>query len=215
MPYRKRYPKKRKYVRKSNGSDGSRALVIAKKLNRLISFEHKFLDTQQNAVAASVTGVISQISNMSQGDTTSTRNGSNVKVISIYLSYFISQHASSTSTQMRIMLVQDNQTNQAIYATNQLLQDPTAGDNIVSARLLDNSRRFTVFYDKSHSLSATGETTINRRFYKKCNILLRYDANAGTVADLTEKSLSMITFTNEAANFPLITSFVRVMFVDN
>ncbi len=215
MPYRKRYPKKRKYVRKSNGSDGAKALALAKKINSLISFERKFLDTDITAAAMSVAGVITPLSNLVLGDTTETRNGSNIKVVSIQFNYFITQHASSTSTQCRVMLVLDNQTNQLQYATNQLLEDVTSGGNIVSPRLLDNRSRFTVLYDRIHGLSATGETTVSRRFYKKCNIILRYDANDGTVADLTIKSLSQIGFTNEATNFPLITSWVRLTFVDN
>ncbi len=221
----RRYAKKQSYSRNGRPgyikcgkmvlTDAQRALAMAKYLKGIVNVEYKIMNTQNTGTAITVTPIITAITNLQQGDTNTTRDGSNVKVVSLYWRYILLQHASATSTFVRCMVVVDKQTNETIFEIGDLLSDVTAGDGIVSPRQLDHMARFSVLYDKVHALSATGQTNSYHNFYKKMQLKLRYDANAGTIADLTMSSIALVFISNEATNTPTITSFVRCRFVDN
>jgi len=165
-------------------SDARKALLLARHVKNLINVEVKNHDVQQTAVAFTNTGVITQLSNIAQGDTTITRDGAQCKVIGIYLAYFLQVSATAPRTAVRIMLVLDKQMNQAIYTIGDLLEDVTGSDILITPRNLDNKHRFTVLYDKNHNLSTANSTVVVRKYIKR-NILLRYDASVPDITDLT------------------------------
>lgn len=223
MPFHKKFERK---VRRRVGqyskcagyvaSDARRALVLAKHLKSIINVEFKHLtQVQTNLAVPNAAGVIIQLTNVGLGDTSITRDGSNIKFVSIGLEYHITQHASAVSTICRIMVVHDRQTNQAIYTTADLLHDATAVDSINSPRNLDNTRRFQVLYDKRHMFSDSGSTIGKSQFYKKLQLKLRYDANAADITDLTQSSLSLLIISNEPTNTPLFHGAIRLRYVDN
>ncbi len=197
-------------------SDAKKALFIAKHLKSIINVEFKHLTNfQTNLSVPDAAGTIVQLTNVVQGDTSVTRDGSNIKIISIGLDYHVIQHATAVSTVVRIMVIHDRQTNQALYTTGDLLADATTIDSISSPRNLDNTRRFQVLYDKKHLFSDSGSTVARGKFYKKLQYKLRYDANAGTIADLTQSSLSLLVISNEPTNVPLFHGAIRLRYVDN
>ncbi len=221
MPYKKRY--KRSYTSRpgyvSCGkmvvSDAAKALQMAKYLKGIVNVEFKNHDVQQTAIALSNAVTITQLTNIAQGDTTVTRDGAQCKIVSIMLNYTLQINASAAGTVIRVMLVHDRQTNQAIYTSGDLIEDTTAIDSLVSPRNLDNKLRFSVLYDRVHTLSIAGNQKVNTKFYKKLNIKLRFDNAAAAITSLTQSSLSLVNWTDEATNVPSITSFVRLRFVDN
>lgn len=194
--------------------DAKKALVIAKGIRRLMNVEIKNFDTLLSGVVCSTVPLISQLTNIPVGDTTNSRDGSQCKMIGIEMNYTLAVNATLPRTVVRIMLVLDKQTNQAIYLNTDLLEDVTASDNIVSPRNLDNKHRFQVLYDRTHMLSLSVATVTVKKYIKK-DVLLRFDASTPSIADLTQNSLSFVRFTNEAANEPTINAFLRVRFVDN
>ncbi len=218
---------KKKYTRKSHrpgyvacgrmvASDAQKALAMAKYLKGIVNVEFKHLDNAQtNLTMPATVGTIVQLTNVVLGDTSITRDGSNIKIVSIYLEYDITQHVTATATACRVMFVHDRQTNQAIFTTADLLHDVTAIDVINSPRNLDNTSRFQVLYDKKHYLSDTNNLITSGKFHKKVQFKLRYDANAGTIADLTQSSLALVVFSNEATNAPTFHGFIRLRYVDN
>lgn len=222
MPYKRSYNKRGGYRRpgyKACGkmviSDASKALALAKNVRRLINVEYKFIDTQNNATNITTTPLIVQLSNIIQGDTTITRDGSQLKCLSLQWSYFLSQDESSITSIIRCMLVKDKQTNQAIYAAGDVLSDVDAGDAIVSPYNRDNRKRFTIMYDRIHVLSDSGVKLVHNGQKFSQEQILRYDANAGTIADLTQASYSLLLISSEPVNGVDFTSFVRLNFVDN
>ncbi len=220
-------PYKRKYNKKSNGrpgyircgkmvvSDAAKALQMAKYLKTIVNVEFKNHDVQQTAAAVASGGVQVQLSNIAQGDTTITRDGAQCKVVSISLRYTIFMNQSATASSMRVWLIQDSQTNQALFTIADFLEDVTVDDAINSPRNLDNKHRFRVLYDKVHNLSITGRQISSHRFYKKLNVKLRFDNAAAAITSLTQNSLSLLVISDEATNTPAITSFVRLRYVDN
>ncbi len=223
MPYQRKSTRKKTghsrpgYVRcgKMVISDASKALSLAKYLKTIVNVERKNHDVSQLALAMTTTPIIIQLTNILQGDTTVTRDGSQCKILSIEFSYFIIQHVSALDTQTRVMLVLDKQTNQAIYVPGDVLVDVTAGQNINSSRNLDNTRRFSVLYDKVHTLVNTGTSSFHRRFNKSVQYLIRFDNAAAAITSLTQSSLSMMIMSNEGTNTPDLSFRVRLRFVDN
>ncbi len=196
--------------------DAQKALAIAKSVRSLINVEVKNFDFQQTLTAVNDAVGISQLSNIPQGDTTVTRDGAQIKMLGYELNYWIRRSSSSnTATLVRIMLVVDKQTNQAIYTNADLLEDATTSDNIVSPRNLDNMKRFVVLYDRVHVISATGNGGVHVKKYIKKELLIRYDGSTPSIADLTSNSLSLVQFGSETTNDPLVTIFGRLRYVDN
>lgn len=171
--------------------------------------ERKFIDTQLTSSSITSTPVITQLCNMAQGLTENTRVGSKVVVSGIQLKYFITQ---STTKHFRLMVVQDKQTNGAIYVAGDLLADATGGDAIVSPVNRDNKNRFKVVYDKMDSVSVAGPASAMRSTFIKLNTPLRYDGNAGDITDLTSSSYSVMAISD--ASSTALTIFVRLFFID-
>ncbi len=219
MPYKK-YPKKvyRRPGYKACGKmvygDASRALAVAKGLRRLLNVEIKNFDTQSTVQAINQTPTIQQLSNIPQGDGTSARDGAQCKVIGVELNYTLSHNAAGGGNLIRIMLVLDKQTNQAIYAASDLLEDVTGNDNLVSPRNLNNKHRFSVIHDRLHMMSAATPVVHFRKFIKR-DILLRFDDSTPSIADLTQNSISLLQVGNNTSNLPTLTSFIRLRYVDN
>lgn len=223
MAYRYRYRKKRRFYKKRtykrSGNKyinyGLKALKIAQYLKSVLNVEFKEHNVQATAEALPTTGIITQLTNIAQGDTKSTRDGDQVKLTQIYVNGIIQKHASATATSVRILLVMDKQTNGAIYTLADLLEDTSASDNIVSANNLDNKFRFKVLYDKVFNVSNSGESRRKYKIFKKLPIKIRYDGNAGDITDITSWSLSLVAIADEATNTPGHTFFARLRFVDN
>ncbi len=219
MPYRRKYKKKSYrpgYVAcgKMVLGDAAKALKMASYLKSIVNVEFKNHDTNVQEVI-STTASITQLTNIAQGDTTVTRDGSSCKIVSLMLNYFITMHASAIESIMRVIVVHDRQTNQAIYAAADLLHDTSINDALNSPKNLDNDRRFSILYDRCHSLSSAGTTIKNFKFYRKLALRIRYDNAAAAITSLTQNSLSIFLISNEATNTPSINFFLRLRFVDN
>lgn len=219
MPYKRNY--KKRYSRpgyqacgKMVLGDAKKALVIASHLKRLVNVEIKNHDVKQTGITVTTTPVIIQLSNIPQGDTTVTRDGSQCKVLSLEFTANVNRHASGTVTLIRLILVCDKQTNQAVYLHSDLLADVTVGDNILSPFNLDNKFRFQVLMDVTFNLSTSVTAKKIKRSIRMSKIL-RFDANTSAIADLTSNSLSLVQITNETTNQPAIHMFSRLRFVDN
>ena len=111
------------------------------------------------------------------------------------------------------MVIHDKQTNGAAYADSDILADDSAVDNIVSPRNRDNLHRFDVLYDRVHPISLTGMDQAYVSKFIKLNIPVRYDGNAGTIADLASSSLSVFNMSRISASE--LTMFFRVFYTDS
>lgn len=194
--------------------DARKALVIAKSVKRLINVEVKNFDTQNTLLNLTQTPVIIQLFNIPVGDTTNSRDGAQCKVIGIEFNYFLNANTTEAPTRVRIMMILDKQTNQAIYANDDVLQDVTGSDNIVSPRNLNNKHRFQVLLDRTHMLTLASSSVVVKRYIRK-DILLRFDASTPSIADLTQNSISLLVMTSLSTNVPQFTHFTRLRYVDN
>ncbi len=218
MPYNRRYRKKRKPQGRPWGrymDTASKALKVALTVKKLLNVEFKRFDVSATAQAQTTTVTILQVSNILLGDGGLSRDGNQIKITGIYLNYLWTIHASATTTQVRVMLVQDSQTNGAIYAASDLLVDQTGTDNIISPYNLDNKYRFRVLFDRTHVLNDNGNQSVIVNKFIKLDQRMRFDASAGDITDVTSMSYSLVFVSSEATNTPARTHHCRIRFIDN
>lgn len=214
----KRSYKKTKYKSKTKYSKSDKALYYAKKaLSRTSEAELKVIDTSFSAVGIpNAGGSISTLTNMVKGLDGNDRIGDDIYIRSIGLRGDVIMNTTANSTVAVIMIIQDNQTNAALYTTAALLENTTAGTSVTSYLNKDNSGRFKVLYRKQVQLSDNGNQVVHINYFKECNIPINYNqVNGGTIADLTCKSLSIVMISNESLNEPVFTGNARLRFVDS
>lgn len=220
MPYNnysnrryKRKPRSRKYQRKNIFWHrlNNKVQHLAKRLNT----EKKCIDVSNSTQAFGQTGTVIQLTNLVQGLTDITRVGSQVKITSAYIQIYLTLNAIAPHSIVRLLLVHDKQTNQAVYATSDLLETVGTASSIVSPLNLDNKFRFQILKDKRYVLSSAGPSNRVVKMFIPLQQLIRYDANAGTIADLSSSSLSLVLISDEATNMPNANYFVRLRYVDN
>ncbi len=226
--YRKRYTKpyrKPDYLGSYNRYVGAAAGTMALahqvfKLKRLINVEQKFFDvTSASTAIPDGVGTIVQLTNIPQGDTDETRDGAQVKLTSWSFKAIVTVNASEavTGASVTVLLVEDKQTNQAIYTTATLMANTGNVLGVVSSLNLDNKFRFKVHKRWIFQVNTSSGPKRILKFYKKFNnkMFLRFDASTPAIADLTTKSLSLLVISNQATNEPIITFFNRLRYIDN
>ncbi len=210
-----RYTKYKKYGMISL-SVANKALNIALKIKRLLNVEYKFVDTQQTpAVGITQAGIFQDLPLTAQGTTVSTREGDQIKLMSLYLNYFGSMSASASASTVRVVIVHDKQPNGASATNSQIWDDATANDLIISPANLGNKYRFKVLYNKLHQMSISGNQNFRGSKYMKLAMPVRYSASAGTIADITTNNIQLWFISDEPTNLPAVRSFLRLRYVDN
>lgn len=216
MPYRKYKKKgcKTPMFGKADKYVAKQAFNMAKKALMSLNVEYKCHDVNDNLVSVNQTPTIIQLTNIPQGSTAITRDGNQIKITANYLRFNIIGGSSANSL-FRLMLVQDKQTNQAVYTIGDLLATGDANSNITSPLNIDNKYRFTVLYDKVFRTSNVSNNALYKDIYKKMQLRIRYDASTPDITDLTSSSLSLVFISNLASGNPSITYYNRIRFVDN
>ena len=223
MLYKRGYKNKKRTYRpgyKACGtmvlSDAQRALVKVSQLKSLLNVEYKHHNISSSSTAITDAGIITNVSSLNEGVISINWDGGQVKWTSFRFAYHLGISASAFRSMVRIMVVHDKQTNQAQFTLADLLFDATIVDAINSPYNINNASRFNVLYDKKHVLTDNGANQlISRLLHKKLNIKMRYDADAGTVADQSQDSISLVFISNEVTNDPTITFNYRARFIDN
>lgn len=139
------------------------------------------------------------------------------------------QNAADNSSCIRLILVQDNQTNGTQMTAAQLLADNSAADTTIhSYQNLSNFGRFRVLKDKKITVSdmtLTGSPTAGdvvqsgfKRAFKmnvtfKNPVSVRFNAtNGGTIADIVDNSFHVICAADNIALAPTLAYSCRVCY---
>ena len=191
----------------------SKALAVGYGVKRLLNVEYKAHDVTASGTSIVSTPSIIQITNIDQGDTSLTRDGAQIKLTNINVKYTL--EVGSVDCLVRVMLVRDTQTNQAIYSIGDLLEN--TGSLIINSPLnLDNKFRFNVLYNRVHKLSPdAGQSLVVGHIFKKVGTKIRYDDTGNGIADITSRSYSLVFVSNTALNPPSLFMVSRVRFIDN
>ncbi len=170
--------------------------------------ERKFHDVDLALTPVTALLAINNTGVIVQGNSESERIGRKITLRSINIRGALKLNAATTAAssanEFRIMIVQDTQTNGAIFAATQLLET----DTIESFRNLANSSRFKVLKTKEISLNAGGAAPsgaalvfgeAHRRFTMNipCAIPIEYD-NSSTDGAITSVRSNNIYFCIQA-----------------
>lgn len=201
---------------KSGLSLASKAISIANGVRSLINVEYKHYDTTSSA-ARTTTPQFNSLSSIPQGDTTSSRNGDNVRIKSIQLRGNCNFNSVGSDIQRcRIILFRDKLnsnpgTNDPDQTTYKVLDGTTTVD-VNSLRYKDLQSRFTILYDKVINLSEK-TPCVTWTYYKRCSYKVKYEDSTTQVA--MNNNIYIMLFSSSATNAPSIAYDSRVQYIDN
>ncbi len=195
---------------------------------RLPNPEKKFFDTTLAATNFSTAGTIANNSLVviPEGDGESARIGRKIVVTNLRMRGMVqlpSRTDSGSSTQYRIIVYVDTQTNGAAATATNILE--TA--DFRSWRNLANQERFQILMDKSRVINVQSSTItaadaiatqqVNHvfKYSKKCNLAIMYDNSATTGAIGTQRSNNIGVLIIAENGIPTIQYIARVRFRDN
>ncbi len=211
-----------KIIKVKRGSNIARsALKIAKKALSRSSGEFKVIDVSSVGFAIpDGGGTVFQLTNVAQGDTIITRNANKTVVKMIEMKLMLKINASASSSQIRVILLKDKQTNGAVFAATEVLESVANILGLLSPYEVNNKQRFHIISDKVYVLNRPGVGAVvdPARYVtlkRKLNMVMHYD---GTNADITgpqTNSLALLLISNEPTNEPTADLFLRTSFIDN
>lgn len=180
---------------------------INRRVNKLLrGVEKKFHDVQPiSQTPTNTTGVVLNITDLDEGDTSSTRTGEKVTCKSLYFKGEIAKHASATSTKVRIFLAR--QKNNQVPAINGILQSGTinAPYNVEFKKLVE------VFNDRTFIVDAT-TPKIQYNYMIPKEFQISFSGAAGT--DLGSNSVYLCMISSEATNTPTVSGYSRMLYTD-
>lgn len=226
MPYyakRRYYRKRRPYRKKSSQSwldkkystkdIAMSAYKSAKWLASMVNVEKKVF-TKDFSSTVGTSGHISGLNQMATGDSINTRDGNSIRCKSIIVAGNCRWSGSGTDSQLRVLLIWDNQQENAT--------DPGLASIFGSATpeqfaLLNPNTlgRYTIVADKRFSMRQSNQAAANVMF-KFSAKLNRHSRFSGTSAsDITKNGLYIVIYSNEATNTPTVEYTTQFRYVDN
>lgn len=214
MPFRRRMRRRRVVRRRrgiSYGQIGRKIWRDVKWLKSVVNVEKKYIDTTATTTSPAA-GAFVLLNGCTTGTSAITRDGQSIKMVSIYENYFWSINAAAATTYVRTVIVLDRQANGAAPS----FTDIFVNSGVLSAANIGNSKRFKIVHDTRKTLSLNGNEMVRHKKFTKCSIHTEYNTgSAGTIADIQTNSLYLFHMSDQGANVPGFSYFVRVRFIDN
>lgn len=199
-----------------------------KKINKQAELKH--IDTFNNGTVIPAAGLIFPLNLSVQGNTDITRDGDDTMGTSIqWRIRYIGDDDRLAETVIRFILAWDRQPNGVLSTFAQLL-DNSVITSLVHAPYNHNfQERFKILHDSTHVLKsnvlldfdvATGTTTTNQpptlffRGKRQLSRTVKYNGNAGTIADIETNSLVAFFVSSAPAAEPTLLSGFRFYFKD-
>ncbi len=168
---------------------------IVKRVRDLeVQTEKKFLDTSSGTLQPTTAGVLTLINGVVQGDTSITRDGDLVTWTSLYFQISLNAYTAGDHSNVRVLIVQDKQTNGLAITMAKLFSLTTAILNINSPLNLDNSFRYNVLCDKVFQINDNGKDNVHFKKYIKMQMRTRYNAAQAGITEITTNSIFVIVF---------------------
>lgn len=218
MPYRgkknnKRWRRARRYM-----STAQQALNLARSVKAIVNSEKKTFDTNLSGFI-SLSGALTGMTNIRQGDDYMMRNGRSILVKSIQIigNYQVNPDSGSNPNALvRFILFVDNAFSGVAATVDDVLG---AGGNVNSLRNPEPSsmKRFHIIYDKQFKMTKESATYYKRvDLFKKLNHHVKYDGTAAD--DYNTGALFLLRLSDQATGItssPQENLNIRVRFYDN
>lgn len=195
-----------------NFYQGKRLERKVSQLANLINVEFKYNDIKDTSTI-NTTGLFFLLNGLMLGDTSSSRDGRQIRIKSNQVNLKLTMHPSATNTTIRIIYFMDKQANASAPTTAMLLED--ANVPITSPRNLDNRKRFVILKDEYVCLNVEKSETVFE-WYKKLDFRTIYDSsNVGDITDITTNSFYLFLVCDDGTNTPTYALYNRIRFIDN
>lgn len=217
-----RAPKERDAV----GAYASDAWSLAKRtayglneIRKLINVEQKFKEAG-GSLTYDRNGSVTYLSGLDQGDTTTTREGSSVKVQAFRLRYIAVHNGAITGpTNHRILIVRDMQNQGATFAASDVLE--TVGTSNAPNAFMDftngplQNKRFAVVYDRQF-MTDPNKLGVTESAVTSHDVHIYFRGTDSTVASAGSGSYFLIAVSGDTgANLPSLIFNTRFEYTDN
>lgn len=204
--YAGRYMKSRKVPTKEL------AIRNARKIKRIQRGSLHELKTHDAVVttAPGTTGVITLLSGIGQGDTSLSREGLVIAPKNLQYRFRFVQHASATSTFIRVIIFTDTEQHGVIPGLLDLLEV----DDDMSFIEHDTRPRFRILRDMNFVLGDTNVKEIFVKGYIKLRGKMNFGGTAATITSMGKNALFMYIVSSEASNVPARVTSFRLRYTD-
>lgn len=187
--------------------------AIAKAVRQLQIKEARYKEYHAHDVSISETitdsaDQVLDLANIGQGDSYANRDGRKIVASSLSIRALLSQHASATRTQVRVVVVLDKaglglDIGTYLQATTDVQSFRSVGANV---------GRYKVLMDKIYILDSTRrrDIQINKTFNFRNGLPIWYSGSSA--ANPTKNNLSFLLLSNENTNTPTLTGRSRLRF---
>ncbi len=182
------------------------------------SNEWKFGSFSNNDAVVSTTGTVQiQMFTFPLGTKDTERIGRKITLTSMQVRFLLTLPVTAllgeTADVVRVIILHDKQANGAFPAVADILFSP----DIQSFKNLDNTKRFRTLYDRTIPINIQcgvfdstsgielikmGENMKTWKIFRKLNIPIHYDGDAGTIGDIVSNNIVML-YISESGNVGL------------
>jgi hypothetical protein len=178
--------------------------------------EVKFVDTTKASAAVTNAGVITPISLLAEGSTSSTRDGESIRAHGLELKWQSIYNGVPGYNLTRFLVIADAECRGAAPAVADVLESTGAVTSVLSPWNHLGAPRFDILFDSGVLPQSTGHNGILAR---ECVIPLkhhvRYNGAAGAIGQSYEGTLFVVEIADSAANGPSTSWYSRLHFIDN
>lgn len=218
MPKRKFSRSKKRTSKKRSWKRKRTILPLTRRIRAVVGRmeETKFISNLFTQLPTSAAAAVNSLSTLQQGVTRALRLGNRISALSLGMNCTIEPLAAAIlGTRVRVIVLVDKQPNGVAIDPLDLMQPGTASANAFYSMYNRNTvpARYRILKDKFFNLGqmvpgvvAAGVTTavIQQPKYFKWRIPLKFtvkynDGNAGTIADVVDNNLYVISYTSQGA----------------
>ncbi len=218
--YKKKYPKQQRgrYSQyKACGSmvlsDATKALAMARQLRGLINVEYHSLSTVFTA-DPNTSGSVQNLTAIAQGDTVNARQGEKLRVKHIEVGGIITLHASATNSQVRMMIIRDNNGSTTAPSISSLFANATTFfTNRLKLGTPQTNSRFTVLWDRYIIMDAGHGLT--QKFHWSSGLDHHVFFTGTSATDEGKGHMYLFIASNEATNDPVVAANATIKWIDN
>ncbi len=212
MPPRRR-ARRRKYPQQSGYLDtAAKALTVAYAVRKLINVEYQSLNVTLTSDPSS-SGAVVNFTGVGQGDDRSNRQGNKIRAKYLKVSGIVRLHASATASNVRMMIVRDNNGSTTQPAITDLFGSVANFQNGMN-KIGDpqTNSRFSILWDKKIVVN----TNSPNKYFEWSSSLDHHIFYSGTApTDEGKGNCYLFIASNEATNDPIVSASSMFKFIDN
>lgn len=180
-------------------------------LKKMINVEYKVFDTTNTGVSVTNGGTLYNFNGIAEGDDQGQRNGRSIKATSIYFRGACAISSAATASIVRLIFFVDTTGDAGTPAITDILNTASylSSMNIATQA----GTRFHVLKDFTMSMSNQGRQITAIKLFKKLAYHLKYTGSLNT--NVGKNAIYLLAIGSESVNFPAMTIYSRLRYVDN